>query len=144
MRGLLLIGAASAMALSAVGAQAATKLEIRDAVTRVIVIPEARGDVKVEVQKRHPGLPMRMWVEGDTVKIDGDLGRNAIGNCHSMGGHKDVNVRDKGEIDYDDLPILVVRTPMDGKTRRTRSAHNVSPPGRICDWTFCPMAQSSI
>jgi uncharacterized protein (DUF2141 family) len=86
MRSLLLIGAASALALSAVAAQAATKLEIRDAVARVVVIPEARGDVKVEVQKRHPGLPMRMWVEGDTVKIDGDLGHNAIRNCHGMGG----------------------------------------------------------
>lgn len=117
MRSLLLIGAVSALAFSAVAAQAATKLEIRDAVTRVIVVPEARGDVKVEVQKRHPGLPMRMWVEGDTVKIDGDLGHNAIRNCHSMGGRTDVNVRDQGEIDYDDMPVLLVRAPMDVKIK---------------------------
>jgi hypothetical protein len=100
------------MALGAGAAQAATKLEIRDAVTRVVVVPEARGDLKVEVQKRHPGLPMRMWVEGDTVKIDGDLGRNAVRNCHSMGGRTNVNVRGRGEIGYDDMPILLVRAPM--------------------------------
>ncbi len=119
MRALTLIGAAGVLAVSALAgaANAATDLEIKDAVVRVVVIPEARSDVKVEVVKRNAALPMDMRVDGDTVKIDGNLGRNAIRNCSAHNGKTHVTVRDKGDINYEDMPQIIVRTPMDVKVR---------------------------
>jgi len=115
MRTLLLVGAASALAMTAItgAAQAATKFEVRDAVARVVIIPEARGDVKVELTKRSNVLPLNMTVEGDTVKVDGGLKRNAIRGCNSTNGRARVHVRDKGDIAWDEMPVMTVRTPMD-------------------------------
>jgi hypothetical protein len=115
MRTLLLVGAVSALAMTAItgAAQAATKLEVRDAVARVVIIPEARGDVKVELTKRSNILPLSMRVEGDTVKVDGGLKRNAIRGCNSTNGKVKVMVRHKGDIALDDMPVMTVRMPMD-------------------------------
>jgi Putative auto-transporter adhesin, head GIN domain len=109
----ILLGVVSAAVMTAGAASAATKLEIKDAVVRVIVIPENRGDVKVETMKRNGALPMDMRVEGDTVVVDGNLKRNAIRSCFKVNGKIHVTVRDKGSIDADDMPVLVVHTPMD-------------------------------
>ncbi|MBN9319030.1 MAG: hypothetical protein BGN86_05710 [Caulobacterales bacterium 68-7] len=119
MRAHILIGAVSALTVAATAgaAQAATKLEIKDAVARVTVIPEARSDVKVEVVKRHPGLPMDLRVNGDTVEVDGNLGRNAIRGCVTVNDKTRVNVRRVGTINFDDMPQLIVRTPMDANVR---------------------------
>ena len=144
MRAHTLIGAASALALVALAgaAQAATQVEIKDAVARVTVIPEARGDVKVEVVKRHPGLPMDMRVNGDIVEVDGDLGRNAIRGCLTVNGKTRVNVRRVGTVNYDDMPQLIVRTPMDAKVRvggavfgEVRPSYSLELSNRGCgDW----------
>jgi len=48
---------AAAATLSAAAVDAAT-LEIRDAVVRVTVIPEARSDVRVEIIRPNPRLPL--------------------------------------------------------------------------------------
>jgi hypothetical protein len=116
VRTLLLIGAVSAAALAAGGAQAASKLEIKDAVVRVLVIPENRPDVQVEVTRRNDKLPMDMQVDGDTVKINGNLERNAIQGCWGN-SPKSVRVRDRGAIRYEDLPQITVRMPMDVELR---------------------------
>jgi hypothetical protein len=94
--------AAAAAALSAGAAQAAS-VEIRDAVLRVTVVPEDRADIKVEVVKPHPELPLSVRNEGGRVVIDGDL-RRRIRDCNAMSSRPSVKVRDVGRVDYEAMP----------------------------------------
>eukprot|EP01030_Chromulinospumella_sphaerica_P025847 gene25847-26012_t len=57
MRTILTLGVAAAALLGATAAQAAS-VEFKDAVARVVVIPEDRADVKVEFLTTNPGLPL--------------------------------------------------------------------------------------
>lgn len=102
-----------ALALAAVGlaggAQAAT-VEVQDAVARVIVIPEARQDVKVEFLTTHPELPLQIRTRGDQVIVDGDLDRR-VRNCRGSGQGASVSVGGVGEVAYADMPQVVIRTP---------------------------------
>ncbi len=71
--------AASAAVLAALAAAqpaAAQDAEIRNAVARVIVIPEDRSDIAVEITQGSADLP-QLTVErrGGKVRIDGGLGR---------------------------------------------------------------------
>ncbi len=107
----------------------AEEVTIRDAVARVIVIPEDRADVGVEITQGSAGLPeLRLERRGSQVRIDGGLGRNRgfnfnvgkIGSCNSgrAGGRQPgqgatVEVRGKGRIRMEDAPLIVLRTPRD-------------------------------
>ena len=51
--------AASSLALAA-GVAHAASVEIKDAVARVVVIPEARSDIKVEFLTTNPSLPLQV------------------------------------------------------------------------------------
>ena len=102
---LALAGAASAAA-------AAPAVEIRDAAVRVTVIPEARSDVKVQVVTTNAALPLTVRNELDHVIIDGHL-RHRMGGCRTMFGKTVVHVRGVGQVPLDNLPQIVVRTPMD-------------------------------
>jgi hypothetical protein len=111
MRHLWTIGAmaVSALAGPALGAPA---IEIRNAAARVVVIPEARSDVKVQMVTTNASLPITQREEGDKVILDGDL-RRRIDGCNSMYGKPTVHIRGLGQVAYDNLPQIVVRTPMD-------------------------------
>lgn len=100
---------AAAAALTAGAAQAAT-VEIRDAAARVTVVPQDRPDIKVEVVRAHPNLPLKITVSGDRTIVDGDL-RRRIRDCDDMDDHANVRVRDVGRVRYEDLPQLVIYTP---------------------------------
>jgi hypothetical protein len=102
-------GLAAAAVLSAGAAQAAS-VELRDAVARVTVIPEDRRDVRVEVVKTHPELPLRVREEGGRTVIDGEL-RNRIRGCGDNGARGRVQVRGIGQVAYDEMPQVVIRTP---------------------------------
>lgn len=113
MRSMLLFGSA-ALALSVAGAAtAATRVEIKDAVARVTVVPENRTDVKVEFLTRNASLPFEMRTNGDKLIVDGNLKRR-IRNCSSghNGGRPHVRIRDVGEISYENMPQIVIRTPL--------------------------------
>ena len=110
MRTILTLGVAAAALLGATAAQAAS-VEFKDAVARVVVIPEDRTDVKVEFLTTNPGLPLTVRAEGDKTIISGDLVRNAIRNCRTMNGETSVTVRGKS-YGWDALPQVVVRVPM--------------------------------
>jgi len=110
MRTILTLGVAAAALLGATAAQAAS-VEFKDAVARVVVIPEDRADVKVEFLTTNPGLPLTVRAEGDKTIISGDLVRNAIRNCRTMNGETSVTVRGKS-YGWDALPQVVVRVPM--------------------------------
>ena len=107
------IGAAAAATLAG-PALAAPSVEIRDAAARVVVIPEARSDVKVEIVNTNASLPLYVREDGGRVIVDGHL-RRRIGGCSTMFGKPTVQVRGLGQVAYDNLPQIVVRTPMDAR-----------------------------
>ncbi|MGO4409217.1 MULTISPECIES: GIN domain-containing protein [unclassified Brevundimonas] len=125
--------AASAAVLSALAAAqpaAAQDAEIRNAVARVIVIPEDRSDIAVEITRGSADLP-QLTVErrGNKVRVDGGLGRrrglfqisnDSIRNCNSgpadgrqPGEGATVEVNGMGRIRLEDAPLIVLRTPRD-------------------------------
>ena len=91
--------------------QAEPSVEIRQAVARVTIVPEARSDVAVFVTRANPRLPLRITREGDKVVVDGGLGWRNI-NCHNVFGRPAAVVWGKGNFGYDDMPQVVVRMPL--------------------------------
>lgn len=120
---LAVMAASSAFAASAW----AEEVEIRNAVARVIVIPEDRADIGVEITQGSSGLPqLQLERRSGKVRIDGGLGRsggfginnNAIRSCRSgpadarqPGDGASVEVRSVGRVRLEDAPLIVVRTP---------------------------------
>lgn len=123
--------AASAAVLAAIAAAqpaAAQEAEIRNAVARVIVIPEDRADIGVEITQGSADLP-QLTIErrGDKVRIDGGLGRrrsmlqfsnDSIRECNNgradarqPGEGATVELAGKGRIRLEDAPLIVLRTP---------------------------------
>ncbi len=124
---LRLSAAAAAFALSAFAATAASavEVEIKDAVARVVVIPEDRTDVAVEVvpgsRAELPRVTVSRTGSGKVI-VDGDLGRNRIRGCSGRTaesgaspldrlGDVTVRVRNIGEVRMSETPIITVRTP---------------------------------
>ena len=106
--------AALAAAISAAGvAQAEPSVKIKDAVARVVIIPENRSDVKVEFLTTNASLPLTVRNEGDKVVVDGDLRMSRINGCNSRNGKTSVRVRGVGEVAYENIPQVAIRTPMD-------------------------------
>jgi hypothetical protein len=100
------------MALIVAGAaEASPGVEIRHAIVRVTIIPEARSDVAVYVTKTNRRLPLRITREGDTVVVDGGLVWPGI-NCHNWFGRPAASVWGIGGVSYNDMPQIVVRTPV--------------------------------
>lgn len=121
----------SVLAASAVLAAPAMAqdVEIRNAVARVIVIPEDRTDVAVEITPGTSGLPqLQIDRRGGKVRIDGGLGRarsfglsnDEIRNCRGgaaearqPGEGASAQVRRIGWVRLEDAPLIVLRTPRD-------------------------------
>jgi hypothetical protein len=115
MRALLIL-AAGAAALGFAGAAAADpSVKIKDAVARVVVIPEARSDVKVEFLTTNRSLPLEIRQHGSETVVDGRLKMGRINGCNSVMGRTVVHVRGVGDVKWDDIPQIVVRTPMDAE-----------------------------
>ncbi|MDP1630287.1 MAG: DUF2807 domain-containing protein [Caulobacter sp.] len=112
MRMFLTFGVAAAALLAAGAAQAKDpSVRIKDAAARVVVIPENRTDVKVEVLTTNPGLPLTIRAEAGRTVVDGGLSSRAIRNCRTINGVASVTVRHK-TYEWADLPQVVVRVPM--------------------------------
>ncbi len=108
--------AVMAAALTAAGAaSAAPSVKIKDAVARVVIIPENRTDVKVEMITTNASLPLEVRQNGDEVVIDGNLRMSKINGCNSHDGKIFVRVRGVGEVSYDNMPQIAIRTPMNVK-----------------------------
>lgn len=115
MRAFLLLATAAA-ALGFAGVAAADpSVKIKDAVARVEVIPEARGDVKVEFLTTNKSLPLDIRRNGSDVTVDGGLRRNRINGCNTVMGKTVVHVRGVGDVKWEDIPQIVVRVPMDAE-----------------------------
>lgn len=103
-----------AAAVSAAGvAQAEPSVKIKDAVARVVIIPENRPDIKVEFLTTNASLPLTVRNEGDKVVIDGDLRMSRINGCNNRNGKTSVRVRGIGDVAYENIPQVAIRTPMD-------------------------------
>ena len=113
MRALLILAAAATtFGFAGTAAAAAPSVKIKDAVARVTVIPEARSDVKVEFLTTNASLPLDIRQVGDQTIIDGDLRFNRIHGCNSVNGKTSVKVRGVGAVQWEDIPQVVIRTPM--------------------------------
>lgn len=107
----LTLAATAALACGAASA-AAPSLQIRDAAVRVVVIPEARADVKVDVLKTNPNLPLYIEKLGDMVIVDGHLPKWFSG-CRGHGEDTHYVAMGKGDFAAADWPTIIVHTPMD-------------------------------
>lgn len=112
MRALLILATAAAALGFAGAASADPSVKIKDAVARVVVIPEARSDVKVEFLTTNKSLPLEINQNGSDVVVDGGLRRNRISGCNTVMGKVVIHVRGVGDVKWDDIPQIVVRTPM--------------------------------
>ena len=102
---------AGATVMTAAGAAAAgSSVEIKDAVARVTVVPEDRADVKVEMITTNASLPLEVRTGGSQTGISGNLAHR-ISDCHTRGDHPSAWVRGVGEISYENMPQIVIRTP---------------------------------
>lgn len=118
-----LAAAAGALIASSALASAAQadEVEIRNAVARVVVIPEDRADIQVTVDQGSSGLPaIEVSRRGDEVIIEGGL-RRRIQNCRSdvfagdptqIPSGVSVEVRNHGRVEMAQAPLIVIRTPM--------------------------------
>src|SRR5437868_5820972 len=100
---------AAAAALTA-GTASAAVIDIRDAVVRVTVIPEARNDVAVEIVRPNGQLPLSVSTLGDRTIIDGGL-HHDIRDCSRDGPNARVKVRGVGTVSWDEMPQIVIRAP---------------------------------
>jgi hypothetical protein len=96
------------------GATQAAEVKIRDAAVRVTVIPEDRPDIRIEVVRTNPRLPLKVRQDRGTTHVDGGLA-GRIGNCRGEGSRARVQVRNLGHVAFADLPHVVIRAPMDVK-----------------------------
>jgi len=112
----LLGGPAAAIVLGAASAAAAApSVEINHAVVRVIVSPEPRNDVRVEVVKANPRLPLHVWSFAGRTYVDGGLGGMRLRGCHGTVDQPGAVVAGLGEISADAMPQIVVHTPMNAR-----------------------------
>ena len=78
MKTTCLIAAAGGV-LALAGAANAAEVEIEHAVARVIVIPEDRADIGLEISQGSSGLPaLEVRRRGDNVEIRGGLRRRIL------------------------------------------------------------------
>jgi hypothetical protein len=123
-----LAGAALAAAFVAGASNAAAAADIptfriERAAARVVVIPEARGDITYTIKQGRADLrPLTSRQDGGVIVVDGGYGGPFIGihinedlNCRGSGDRISVNIRGKGWVPLADLPVVTVRTPLDSR-----------------------------
>jgi hypothetical protein len=96
------------------GAAQAARVEVKDAVARVTVVPEDRRDIRIEVIRPNSRLPLTVRSFGDRTVLDGNLDRR-IRNCRSSNENSWVEVRGVGRIGWAEMPQVVIHTPRDVK-----------------------------
>lgn len=97
----------------------AASVEIKDAVAKVTIIPEARSDVAVSIVRDDPHHPLKVsaWPDGRTVIQGGYFGGffGGVTECSARGGRSLVRVFGSGTLNPENMATIVVRTPLDAK-----------------------------
>ena len=135
------------LAALAAPAVAAPTLVLRHAAVAIVIEPEDRSDIVVDVWRPNARLPLEVRRVGDDVVIDGHL-TGWFTNCHGSGANLHAFVFGRGDFSVAQMPQVVVRTPLDvvvdsGAIARgfiTRS-HNLTMTSSGCgDWTLANVA----
>jgi len=99
----------------------AASVEIKNAIARVTIIPEARSDVAVTIVRDDPHHPLKVgtWPDGRTV-VDGGyfgglFGGVGITDCISHGGLPHVRVFGGESVDHGTMAEVVIHVPMDAR-----------------------------
>lgn len=112
----ILATAALAAAVPA-AASAAPSVRLEDLAARVVVIPEARSDVKVEIRPGAADLPTpRLAWDGGNAVVRGGLDDGVLKDCRKSGKDFDagaVVLKGRRNVAVKDLPVVVLRTPLD-------------------------------
>jgi hypothetical protein len=98
----------------ATAAAAAPSIEFGNAAARVVVSPEPRSDIRVEIVRPNPSLPLRVWTFAGKTYVDGGLW-NRMRGCGLRGGQPVARVQGMPDTPLAELPEVVVRTPMDAR-----------------------------
>ena len=105
MRASLLVGAA----VAAVGGTAQAQDVMFDGViARVVVIPESRADVAVDVRPGGAALPIRVRREGARTVLEGGL---EVDRCRGDGAGRTVRIRNGRELPMSAAPLVTIRAP---------------------------------
>jgi hypothetical protein len=108
MRAVIMAGA-TALTLAMAGHASAAELVIRDIVARVVVIPEARADIQVDVQPgRGDAPPVQVSRSGDVVTLSGSA---RVRSCNFGDGGLWVKINHGPKISIDDAAVVTVRAP---------------------------------
>ncbi|MBC6980615.1 hypothetical protein [Caulobacter sp. 17J80-11] len=116
MKALLL--SAAAFAAGAPAASAATQtVRLEDLAARVVVMPEARSDVKVEIRPGASDIAApRLFWEGGRAVVRGTLDDGDLKNCRKSGKDFDTGnivLHGRRNVAVKDLPVVVLHTPQD-------------------------------
>ncbi len=144
---LVLTAALGASCALAGPALAGPKLVIRHAAISVVVEPEDRSDIAVEVFRPNPRLPLQVLREGADVVIDGRLPQFLTG-CHGSGEGLHAYVFGRGDFAVSQLPQVLVHVPLDAVIESGAIVHGAVARSRSLtldaagcgDWTVANVA----
>lgn len=123
--------AAALVALAAAGAASAADVEIRHAMARVIVIPEARSDVAYQIRPGRGDLPQitvtrgldgrlvfdgglgSSWLRSMNCSRHGDGGRDAVIDVARPPADLYVSVTGHSDVPLAQTPLIILHTPKD-------------------------------
>jgi hypothetical protein len=143
-----LVAAFAAGAALAGPAQAAPRLVIRDAAVSIVVEPENRSDIAVDVYRPNPHLPLEVRREGGgDIVIDGHLPRFWT-TCHGAGADLHVLVFGRGDYGLAQMPQVLVHAPLDTVIESGGTVHGAVARSRSLtleasgcgDWTVANVA----
>jgi len=101
--------------LTSGAACAAPEVQIDHAVVRVIVSPEPRTDIKVDIVRTNPRLPLRVWTFLGQTHVEGGFAANHVRDCRGPASQPSVYVEGVGPVGADAMPQIVIHTPMDAR-----------------------------
>jgi hypothetical protein len=99
-------------------AQAAATVTLDHLAAKVVIVPEARANITAEARRGKGDLPLPVLkAQGADLLVTGGLPESAFKSCSRRGHGDDGSVRlaDHKSVRVADLPVLVIRTPLDVK-----------------------------
>jgi hypothetical protein len=120
-----------ALGVAGRAAAADPSIEFKNVSARVVIIPEDRSDVQVIFLKTNPRLPMKVDKGyGDTTIVEPLNWTNWLwrphANCDSRDDNPTISIPGIGDVDYDDLPQITVRVPMDAHVKAGGAIYGVA------------------